>query len=253
VRRLRTSIATGLVAALAISALAVPAAAAGNRHATVVNGIPDTRVDVCIGSTREIRSGLKYGGVFKTSLNGRKQFQFRKASPGVCKGKVLARRWVSFPIGADKTIVPTSKSPGKVSVFSNASMNGLDEGTGAFPINAALAVRHAADLRNNNVYFRWTFWNKKLGDLVDEPFRPSAEPVPFDKRDEFTSGIAVVPNHVLRVKATRVSVDNVLAMSVVELEATMRHEFILVGNKRSNAKVVRVVSVLPVLPFVHTP
>jgi hypothetical protein len=235
--RLRMSITTGLVAALAISAMAVPAAAAGNRHAAIVNGAPDTRVDVCIGSSREIRSSLKYGGVFKTSLNGKKQFQFRKASGGVCKGKLIASRWVKFPAGADKTIVVTSSSPSQVLVFSNAELGVLASPT----YDASPAIRHAADLKNNNVYLRRTIWQNPS--IVDDIISPSAVGTPFTKDSEFRTGLVTTPNMVMRIKATRISADAVLVRApLVQLEPMKRCESIFLGNKKSNAKITTIVS-----------
>ncbi len=110
-RSIRALIATSVVAALAITAMAAPASAASMGRMAVINGIPGTKIDICIGSSKEIRSGLKYGGVYKKRLTGIKKLRFRKASPGTCKGKILAGRTIGFPGGSDKTVVVTSKAP----------------------------------------------------------------------------------------------------------------------------------------------
>lgn len=239
-RRLTTLITTGLVAALAIGTLAVPASAADRGRMTVVNGIPGTRIDICVGNSNEIRSGLKYGGVFKKQLIGAKKLRFRKAAPGACKGQLLAGRTIGFPSGSDKTVVVTSKLP-RVLVFRNEQL-----GTAADP-DGALAVRHAADLAFNSVYFRWSVWNSPIID--DGAFSPSAVSA-FEKGDQFTSALFSDDDVIFRVKATRADPGLVVAKGpFVEQLPNRRFEFVLVGTKGSNARVVPITTYLSQPPI----
>jgi|GEM_PF-1800000 len=237
-RSIRTLIAIGVVAALAVTAMAAPVSAASMGRMTVINGIPGTKIDVCIGSSKEIRSGLKYGGVYKKQLTGIKRLRFRKASPGTCTGKILAGRTVGFPSGSDKTVVVTSKVP-KVLVFNNAN---LGTQTAVVEPDGALAIRHAADLGWNTVHFRRVLWKKD----ADIPFTPNVaavDPLAFEKGDEYTGPTVVNPDYVVRVKVTRPDPAIVLAKSpVFEVGALKRYEFIFVGTNTTNVKLVRVIS-----------
>ena len=243
-RSIRTLFLSSVIAALTVSALAVPTAAADKGKMTVVNGMPNTRIDVCIGSTNELRSGLKYGKVFKKQLIGSKKLRFRVASPGTCKGKVLAGKTVDFAAGSDQTIVVTKKAP-KVLVFDNA---GLGTQAAADP-DGAIALRHTADLYNNEIYMRWSVWNDPF--IKDWPFPPTpgATETPFDKGDEFTNPLYVDDDVVMLVKATRADPTVVVAQApVLEQLKLRRYEFILVGTAASNAKIVTVISALTAAP-----
>lgn len=245
-RRLRILIATSVVALLAISTSAAPVSAAAGGKMAFVNGIPGTRVDVCIGNKRELKSGLAYGKTYKRSLAGTKKLRIREAGRGTCRGKVLARRNVRFTPGSDKTIVATAKRP-KVLVFDNAAL-----GTAALPPDGAIALRHAADLGANSVYFYYSVWDEPL--IRDQGFTPSAVASPFDKGDQFTSGL-VVPeeDRVMRVKVTRTDPAVVIARGpLVDQVKLRRYEYIFVGTKHRNAKLVQVISRL-VSPPAPTP
>jgi hypothetical protein len=99
-----------LIGATGMVALAIPAAAAAPRLA-FVNGIPGKVVDVCVGS-RELKSNLRYGRWFERTLGaGERSVQFRRASPGKCKGTILARRTFDLEADVDGTVVATARSP----------------------------------------------------------------------------------------------------------------------------------------------
>ncbi len=242
-RSIRALIATGVITALALSSLAAPAVAGTGARMTIVNGIAGKKIDVCIGSTKELRSGLKYGGVYKKGLTGSKKLRFRTAGRGTCKGKVLAGRNVTFPAGSDKTIVVTAKSP-KVLVFGNpTTVDMAGEGR--------LALRHAADLSWNTVHFRRGFW-KVVPEYPDLPFEPTLavdDPEAFEKGSQYMGKTAVNPDFVVQVKVTRPDPAIVLATSpVFQTEALKRYEFIFVGTKAKNARLVQVTTDLPEPP-----
>ena len=64
-RNLKKLMLGSAAATLAITALTAPAAAADTTGTlAIVNGVPGTKVDVCIGG-KELRSKLSYGGVYR--------------------------------------------------------------------------------------------------------------------------------------------------------------------------------------------
>lgn len=243
-RRFRTLLATSLVAALAIGTLAAPAAAATKGKMAVVNGMPGVKIDVCIG-TNEIRSNLPYGGVYKKQLIGVKKLRFRKASAGKCRGTLLAAKTVVFPSGSDKTIVATRKAP-KVLVFGNSNLSIQP----AIPApSAALAVRHAADLSSNSLYFNYRLWEN----VFEGPLSPSASPSPaatspYQKGDQYASGFT---SSVLRFQAIAYRVDGTTVLretDIFEVKPLRRYEIYLVGTNALNARMVRVTSALVTAP-----
>ncbi len=236
--RFRTLLATSLVAALAIGALAAPGAAATKGKMALVNGAPGLKIDVCVG-TNEIRSNLPYGGVYKKKLIGVKKLRFRKASPGRCKGALLAAKSVRFPSGSDKTIVVTRKLP-KVLVFDNANL-----GIQPAEPDAALAVRHAADLSSNSVFFEYRLWQ----DVGGGPLPPtiSASPAasaPHQKGDQYAAGFT---STALRFQALALREDGstvIRESGVFTVDPLRRYEIYLVGTSGLNSKMVRVTSAL---------
>ncbi len=241
-RSIRALIATSVVAALAITAMAAPASAASMGRMAVINGIPGTKIDICIGSSKEIRSGLKYGGVYKKRLTGIKKLRFRKASPGTCKGKILAGRTIGFPGGSDKTVVVTSKAP-KVLVFNNAGLGTLS----AIP-DGAMAIRHAADLTWNTVHFSRALW-KVEREIPVGPSTAEDDPDAFEKGDQFLGETYISDTLQMQVRASRMGGSPVLAASpVFEVKPLRRYEFVFVGTKATNVKLVRVISNLSSAP-----
>lgn len=231
--KMKTLIASVAVTAIAAASLAVPATAAPTKgYLTAVNGIPGVKVDICVGNTKELRSKLGYGGVAKKRLAGTKALRFRKAGPGVCKGKLLGGKSVSFSGGADKTVILTSKAP-KVLVFDNTT---LGTQLAADPPDSALSVRHAADLANNKVYFLRTVWGTPTVD--DSPVSPSVASS-FGKGDHFSTDLWSESGPVLRMKATRLDHQIVVAKSpLVQLAPLNRYEMVLIGTKALNAKLI---------------
>lgn len=238
---IRPIITSAVITALAVAALAGPAATASKGRVAFVNGVPGKNVDVCLGQSNEIRSKLPYGGVFRAQLGGTKKLVFRVAGRGTCKGKPVASRRVTFAAGSDTTIVATSNAP-KVLVFDNSKLGTL----AADDPDGALAMRHAADLTANSVYFRYTFWKDPF--VKDNPVTPAADEL-FSKGDEYVGPLFVEPDLIMRTTATRADPTVVVARSpLVGIETLKRYEFILIGTKAANAKLLAVISKLSAPP-----
>ncbi len=241
-RRLRTLLSTSLVAALAIGLLAVPGSAATKGKLALVNGVPGVAIDVCIG-TSEVRSNLPYGAVYKKQLIGLKKLRFRKASAGQCKGALLAAKSVRFPSGSDQTVVVTRKLP-KVLVFDNR-----DLGVQPAEPDAALAVRHAADLGSNSVYFEYRLWEDVGGGLLP----PTAASGPalitaYEKGDQYAAGFTSTALR-FQALARRAAGSSLIRESgVFEVAPLRRYELYLVGTSARNSKMVRVTSALASAP-----
>ena len=143
--RLRQLLMGGALAALVVTALGAPVAAADTQGTlAIVNGIPGKRVDVCINGN-EIASGLRYGrAVLRNVIStGNKNLKFYERDPRECRGNVLAQD--NFPLAAaeDLTIVATKNAP-KVATFSNAGLGEIPP-AGTPIAQSIVAFRHAAD------------------------------------------------------------------------------------------------------------
>ena len=215
--RSRSLAIAALIVALALGVLAVPTAAA-NPLLAFVNGIPGTKVDVCIGN-QEVRSNLKYGKWFQRSVApGNRTVRFRRAAPGRCTGRVLGREDLILAADDDLTLVGTRR-PDKVVLFDNTPV----------PVGTTntVYVRHAADVGNVAI------------NIGAEGFvTPNALPPEFEKGDEDIFGLGA-SSLVLRFAATRVGRLEPLAgpRQYLTIEGR-RHEIILVGNKPRNARFV---------------
>lgn len=231
--RSRTLAAAVISAAVTLSALALPAAGADNPLLTLVNGIPGKKVDVCVGS-KEVRSNLAYGAyVQKRQAAGKKTIRFRKASAGTCKGQVLAQTTTQLPAGGDKTVVATAKAPKRVLVFDNASAT---HRPGPTPTpDGWFLPRHAADL--GAVTFKITFWDLYV---PEQPiFGPAADPV-YTKGVGYQIGSHIALDLVIRIRVTRPDQNVTLAKSLIQPSIGQRREYILVGSKAKNAKIVSI-------------
>ncbi len=239
--RLRTLAVTSLVAALALGAMAAPAAAVSKGKLTVVNGMPGTKIDVCIGSQNEIKSGLAYGASFRKQLVGSKKLRFRKAAPGKCKGKLLAARTVGLPGGSDKTVVFSKKAP-KVLVFNNDRVDYVLPN----PVGV-LAIRHAADLRWNAVYIDYQLWQEGLnGPLL--PALADDDPASYEKGDARSQTLAL-SSFRMQVVVKRPAGTPVLRESdIFEVKELRRHEFYFIGTTAANSKLVHIVRALAETP-----
>jgi hypothetical protein len=233
-RRLKALLVTSAGAALLLTALGSPAGAATPDRGRIsfVNGIPGTKVDVCVNG-KEIRSSLRYGGV-KTRIFGigPKTAKFFKADPRRCKGKLLGKAGGDLKDGDDMTIVVTKKKPDKVVIFENQDL-------GAIPSAShwvAMTFRHAADLG------RATFRFSQIVRTPEQapPVTPAADPV-YRKGDEHVSSTtAMFPGRVwIRSRVTRPDKRQTIAgPKTLELKYDRRHEWILVGTTPRNARIV---------------
>ena len=229
------------VAALVISALGAPVAASSKAYVQIVNGIPGKRIDVCVNN-REIKSALPYGKVIKRQLHGgTKKIKFRKKSPGVCRGKVLAAKTVAMPGGRDKTIVATNRKPNKVVVFDNAGLS-----TPAAFHSAVGAVRYAANV---------DLAVKRAADTADQsPLSPAVDPI-WTKGDQFVFPGSPGPGYpILFIFTLWVTLPESaipLAGPVVgTLTEGQRLQQVIVGNKPGN---IRIVQFKQAIKFPFTP
>jgi hypothetical protein len=116
-RRVRLILAM-VIAISAVGMIATSAAAADPRL-TMVNGAPDKKVDVCIGS-KEIKSKLSYGGsATRTVAPGSRNVRFHKAAGGKCTGALIAKKNVTLAADEHSTIVLSARKPNRVMVFAN--------------------------------------------------------------------------------------------------------------------------------------
>jgi len=226
--RLKTLEVGTIVAALAIATFGAPAAAGTPKgKVAVVNGRPGTKVDICING-REIRSGLPYGGKkYKTLWATQKVLKVFKKDPRVCRGTLLAKKRFDLLPGDDLTIVVTRRTPRKVVVFDNSDLV-LPP---ASPLDSAFAWRHAADFGGvdfvisfDQVFlFPWihsgdTRWHK--GDEW-------AFPADHDNQD-----------HVMMLYVSPRSEVIYVGPVFTHVWPGYRYEWIVVGTKGRNAKVV---------------
>jgi hypothetical protein len=234
VQRLKVAVIGAAVAALSITALGAPVAAADTKgDFAFVNGIPGVKVDVCYKG-KEVVSGLRYGKVaFRKVPKGVKAFKFFKKDPRTCKGKLLARSLAhDVKPDTDRTLVVTKVAP-KVHSFDNVGLLGGTTGT-AGPI----VVRHAAEL--GDVRF-----------LVDvSPVEPKPVDVDlastsavgnvFSEGDQGIEGIVLGPpfRFVALLEVARPDGRVFRGPVIRYLPDYKRLEWILVGTKEKNARIV---------------
>ena len=239
--RLRMLAVTSMVATLALSAMAAPATAADKGKLTVVNGMPGTRIDVCIGRTNEIKSGLAYGASFRKQLAGSKKLRFRKAAPGKCRGKLLAAKTVGMPGGSDKTVVFSKKAP-KVLVFNNHRIDLYNSN----PVGV-LAIRHAADLSWNPVHIDYQLWQEGAGGTLP-PTLADHDPDSYEKGDARSQTLAQSPDRMPLVDRRPAGSPVLRESDIFEVKELRRHEFYFVGTTAANSKLVHIVRGLAEVP-----
>jgi hypothetical protein len=130
--------------ALAIGALAVPAAAATKGRLAVIQGRPGSATELCVNDN-EVKSTFAYGAAWvKRMGSGQKVIKLRKKSSRVCGGDVLATKQLQLASGDDWVIVFTKLNP-KVVTFAKATKP-TSEGS--------IVLRNASDL--GTLGFRYT-------------------------------------------------------------------------------------------------
>jgi len=174
--RLGRSGIAAFVSAAIIAALAVPASAASTTGtAVIVNGIPGSRVDLCING-KEVSSGLRYGGhKIITQATGVKTLKVFRRDTRTCRGALLAHKKFLLQDGGDLTIIATKRFPKRVLVFDNHNLSTLPS---ALIDHSVMLLRHAGDL-GDTVF--------KFGSVRPEPVETAADPV-WVKGDERLRG-----------------------------------------------------------------
>jgi hypothetical protein len=120
------------------------------------------------------------------------------------------------------------------------------EGTAAVP-DGAFAVRHAAGLAFNGVYFRWSVWNSPI---IDDGSISCSAVSAFPKGDQFTSPLFSDDDVIFLVKGTRGNLSLVVGKGpFVEKLPNRRFEFVPLGNKGNNARIMPLTTYLSALPL----
>lgn len=220
-------------AALAVTALGAPAAAADDTGTlAIVQGRPGVKVDICIGN-KEQKSGAGYGSVLRKDVvgTGPKLIRFfKKNDARNCGGTKIGSKSVDIAAGDDLTIVLTAKAP-KVVMFDNTSPSDLGEiPPRGGPLGYSwVSWASAADFDTN---FFYDFWNLEGTDI---PVSPAANPV-FEKGSRFTG--TPTDSVVFRLWATLPENPGVVAGKRFFTKDERRYEAILVGTRKANAKFV---------------
>lgn len=220
----------GAILALAVTALATPVTAADPKGTLAfVNGIPGGRVDVCVNG-QELKSALPYGKAYLKNVigTGPKALRFYKKDPRTCQGTLLARKAITVGPGTDLTIVVTKNVP-KVVVFDNQPPQEL----GVIPpqgVDYAVNIirfNHASEIAANFIYREWP--------KPEVPLTPAANAI-WVKGDTiwFSSNTGVI----WTVRATRPEDPASLAEATVSLGTSRRYEWVFVGTRPANAKMV---------------
>lgn len=229
-RRPRTLMLAVATAALAITSIGAPGAAAPGKASVVfINGAPGRSADVCING-REVRSGLRHGQKLSRSvIAGKKNVRFHVRAPGNCRGALLGRRTVTFAPGGETTIVLTRRSPRKVVVF-NRDLAPL--AVPAAPPSIGI-VRHAADV--GPMYISW-----QLHNFVTAPVEPVSPALisPFLKGQSSETLLLYPTLPALMILATHpaLAADEFIAPRVFPVKLFRRYEWVLVGTNARNAR-----------------
>jgi hypothetical protein len=231
----RRFVLTCLGLALIGAALSGPVAAAGKARMTLVQGIPGTRVDVCLGAA-EIVSGMPYGKVaVKSVAAGEKILRVHRAAAGTCTGSAIyGSAKAPMAPGSDKTIVLTRKEPSKILVFDNKAPVDTTVVTGGN--RGWIIVRHAADV--GPVAIRAAI------DPTTFPWTPAADPAWSKGQSRAQDESIVGQSHV--IIATPVDAMTALASTPVYAVKDLSHyEHILVGTSPANLRFINLQRSLP--------
>jgi hypothetical protein len=104
---LRKMLLAASACALLLGTLVTPVAAQDQATVRDLNGIPGTRIDICIVGAGEIISNLPYGRATDPTVvpAGTWRIQVRVAAAGSCKGTKLLTKDVVYEAGKDLTFV----------------------------------------------------------------------------------------------------------------------------------------------------
>jgi hypothetical protein len=211
-----------VVSASALTVLAAPVAAeTQSTRIAIVNGIPGTKVDICING-KEVRSKLPYARVTaKTQPAARKTIKVFKKDPRKCRGRLLARRVIHPLAGDDVTLVVTRTRP-KLVHFTNRMPR-------FFPY---LMWRHAGDM--GPVVLRYDSWLQVEDGRVIEP---AGAVRAWTKGDEYRVDWAAGAS--FRLEASWPDRDWPIARSaIVAYDPARSVEWLLVGKNAKTARFV---------------
>lgn len=232
-RKLRTSLISGAVLALAVTSLGAPVSAGHSGTIAIVNGIPGGKVDICLNG-KEIRSGLRYGGrVFRSPVAGDKVLKVFKADPRTCKGKRLAKESFGLAVGADLTLVATKKGVDPVVIFDNDGLGLIphkDSIYALYPNSSPIAWRHTADLGEVNFRLMEADPEQAVG--------PAVAAIWVKGMQLASEGQPAGSAHRLRVTPVAEKETTIARSGFVVLKVSRRYEWYLLGTKRKNAKII---------------
>jgi hypothetical protein len=235
-RRFRSPVLAAAALALLVTAFGSPAAAAGKGTLTIVQGIPATRVDVCVNGV-EVESGMAYGRYAIESLAaGTKSLKVTATGPGTCTGSPgYGHRSFDLTANGDLTVVLTSAKPGRVSLFDNRRPKDTID---IVPNNGGwIVVRHASDVGAMAI--------KASIDPWSFPWAPAQDPV-WVKGDSFSQDYDIVgATHLVFATRPDRGVPHA-STPLYLLKSLFRYEHILVGTNVENARFVNIVRSLGV-------
>ena len=223
--RTRMPLVAALLVAIGLAAIARPAAAQQDPRVAFVNGIPGTRVDICVGRN-EVRSSVGYGKWYQRTVGpGDRKVRFRRAEAGRCRGEILGVESLGLGADDDLTLVATRR-PDKVVVFDNAPVPSQPA--------SQISVHYAGD----------------LGPIVlaIEHFgftAPSLLPLGFAKGDERRDDFGPISVGVRPTAFTATSAEAFIGPVAYITIENRRSAFVIVGTTRRNARVVSIVRMLP--------
>ena len=226
--RFRTLVLSTVIGSSLASSMAAPVGAADTTGTlAIVNGIPGTRVDVCLNG-KELASRLAYGGKILRDVVaiGSKDLKFFRPDPRTCRGTQVARKQFSLAAAQDFTIVVTKTAP-KVLVFDNVFMGEIPPAGTPFS-ESIVAYHSAAEFATN--------FKRRI--FAPQPEAP-VDPVAFSIWLEGDGSAEIVsPDRFVRVRATLPEASGDVASTSLLTQASRRYEVILVGTAAANARFV---------------
>lgn len=240
-RSLNKIIIGAATAALAITALGAPVAAADTTGTLAfVNGRPGPPIDICIGP-KEMSSRLGYGKVYEKDVIsvGPKVVRYFIANKKRCGGRMVARQVISVTPGTDLTMVLTRRAPNLVTTFDNTYVSappthnafpGEIPPRGAPLTHAPVSISNAGDMPANLLL-------KGYLPLPEEEVPAPAAFKVWGKGEHLASYVAA-GDLFLVVRATLPGSPATIARRGAYIKASRRYEWILVGTNRLNARMV---------------
>jgi hypothetical protein len=238
-RRTSNILIAAATCALALGAIGVPAAAAGavapsldpDPAIRVVNGLPGTRLDVCVNGN-EIKSRLRYGRSIPvpTSGLGKYKIVFKQPRAGKCKGATVAKQKIEFLGFGDVSVVAAAARGGPiVRVFEN---NQSPASVDPAPYSGSVIYHHAAKSASVDI-FRGIQITPVAGPL----------PVANLKRGKTWANF-VLGNVAWHTWVAKAGTTKALAGPVIRQLENGHNVFVFVGNNKRNYRLVTFVTSL---------